>query len=172
MKGFTYAIGGLGAPAVTLYPLTLVDDITPTAYLAAIALVAFVLALGSNEWVLAGPGAAALFAEYAVALGRAEIAVDRVAPLVGIATLVVLETVDLVTVIARRPTPPREVIVGHVRHSVVVVFAGWAVSAAVMLAAQVVGGGPSVLAAPAALFGLLAIVIAVTLAARAVEGNA
>ncbi len=168
MKAFTYGIGALGALAVTLYPLTLTDVPVPTAYLVGLALLAFVLALVSNEWVLAGPGAAVLFAGYAVALANGNVAIDGLAPLVGVGALVVLETIDLITLISRRPAPPKDVVVGNVRHALVVVFAGIAVSAAVMLAARVVGGGPSALAGLAAASGLLAIVIAVVLAHRAV----
>ena len=170
MKAFTYGIGVVGALAVTLYPLTLSAEMMPTAFLAGLAFVGFLLALVSNEWVLAGPGAAVLFVEYAAALDNGDVAVDAVAPLVGVGALIVLETIDLITLIARRPSPPRAVIVGHVRHALIVVFAGTAVAAAVVLAAQVVGGGPSGLAGVAAASGLLAIVIAVVLAHRAVEG--
>lgn len=172
MKTFAYGIGVVTALAITLYPLTLSDDLVPTVYLVALALAAFLLALASNEWVLAGPGAALLIAAYAVALGDAPIVIDRAAPVVGIGALVLLETIDLVTLITRRPAPGRAVVIGHVGHAVVVVLAGAAVSAAVMLAAEVVGGGPAALAVPAALFGVLAIVIAVSLAQRAVEGDA
>ena len=171
MKAFTYAIGVVGALVVTLYPLTLSDELMPTAVLAGLAFVAFLLALVSNEWVLAGPGAAVLFVEYAAALANGNVVVDGIAPLVGIGALIVLETIDFITLIARRPSPPRTVVVGHVRHALLVVFGGAAVAAAVMLAAQVVGGGPSGLAGVAAASGLLAIVIAVALANRAVEGE-
>ena len=170
MKVFAHIVGALSALVVTLYPLTLHDELVPIVYLAGLALIGFALALLSNEWVLAGPGAAALTAEYAVALEGNTTSFDQAAPVLAIGALVVLETIDLITVITRRPAPARAVIVAHVRHVVVVILIGTAVSAAVMLAAQTAGGGPAPLAALAALCGLLAIVIAVALAYRSVEG--
>ena len=171
MKPFTYVVGGLCAVVVCLYPLTLEERIAPLVYIAGLALTAFALALISNEWVLAGPGAALLITEYAIALDGAA-RVDYAAPLLAVGVFVVLEAIDLLALITRRPAPERSVVAGHVRHVLAVIVAGAAVAAAVLLAARVVGGGPEGLAAVAAVCGLLAIVIAVSLAHRAVEGDA
>ncbi|MDQ4144530.1 MAG: hypothetical protein M3198_12445 [Actinomycetota bacterium] len=172
MKAFIYTAGALVALAVTLYPLTLNVELLPLGYLAALAFLAFALALASSEWVLAGPGTAMLVAEYAVALETADVALDRAAPVLAIGVLVLLETIDLITVVSRRPAVGREVIVAHVRHALVVTFVGAAIAGAALLAAQTVGGGPRVLVALAAASGVVAVTIAVTLAHRAVEGDA
>lgn len=170
MKTFTYVVGGLTAVVACLYPLTIEEKIVPLAYIAGLALTAFVLALVSNEWVLAGPGAALLITEYAIALDGAA-RVDYAAPLLALGAFVVLEAIDLITLITRRPAPERGVVVGHVGHMLGVTLAGAAVAGAVLLAARVIAGGPEGLAGVAAVCGLLAIVIAVSLAHRAIEGD-
>jgi hypothetical protein len=169
MRTAAHIAAFLLAGALALYPMTLVNDIYPLALLAGLAFAAFILALLSVEWVLAGPGMGILMIEYAVALSMNGAAVDRFIPVAAVAAFLLLEIIDLVSVLARTPVPEREVVANHVRHIVLTAAVGGSVTAAMLLAAEIVTGGPAPLAGVAAACGLGAMIITVVLTRRAVH---
>lgn len=171
MRTSAHIAAVLLAGALALYPLTLVAEVYPLALLAALAFAAFVLALLSVEWVLAGPGMGILIVEYAVALQAEGAPIDRLIPAAAVGAFLLLEIIDLVSVLSRSPAPETEVVINHVRHIVLTAAVGGCVAGAMVLAAEAISGGPALLAGLAATFGLGAMVITIVLARRAVEGD-
>ena len=168
MRVSAYALAALVALALALYPLTLVDELHPYLFLAALAGAAFLLSLLTRDWVLVGPGAGVLLLVYALALRDAQVSFDPLVVVLAIGALVLLETFDLIPLLGRRPSPEKEVVVAHVRHSAIAVALGWSVCVVVLVAARLVGGGPAVLAAPAAFAALGAVITTVALARRSI----
>lgn len=171
MRTATIVGAALFAVALALYPLTLVADPYPLLLLGVLATVAFALALLSAEWILAGPAMGILMGEYAIALRSAELSIDELIPAMAVAALVLMEMIDLTGLLGRHPRPEKEVVKNRVRHIVATALMAGAVSTAVLLAARVIQGGPAQLIVPAAAAGLIALVVAGTLAQRAVEGS-
>ena len=171
MKTFAYVAASLGVFALTLYPLSITDDLYPLGVLALAAAVGFALSLVTREWVLVGPALGILILEYALALQHGQVTFDRFVVAFAVGALIVPELIDLAPVLGRRPPPERAVVIDHARHVLAAAAMSVVVCAAVVIAAQSVGGGPPALAAVAAACGLVATFITVALARRAVEGN-
>ena len=166
MKKFAYVIAGLGIAALCLYPISFVDDVYPFLLLPALAAVAFALSLASNDWVLVGPGTAVLILAYAIGLRG----YDPLVPVFAVGLFLLLEAVDLVPVLRRRPAPERDVVVAHARHAVGVAALAATVCVAAVVAGRLVTGGPAPLAAVAGICALAATVIVVVLARHGVDG--
>ena len=171
MRSFAYVAAALGVFAMTLYPLSLADDVYPLSLLAVAAAVGLALSLINREWVLVGPALGILILGYAVALQDAEVTLDRFVVAFAVGTLLVAELIDVIPLLGRRPRPERAVVIDHTRHILGVTAMSLVVCAAVVVAARSVTGGPAVLAVLAAVCGLVATFIAVMLAQRAVEGD-
>ncbi len=170
MRTFAYVAASLGILALTLFPLSVTDDLYPLALLGLAAAAGLAISLVTGEWVLVGPSLGIAILEYALALQDAEVSLDRFVVAFALGALLVAELTDLIPVLGRRPAPERAVVIDHTRHAVVVVAVSLVVCGAVVVAARSIGGGPPELAAVAALCGLGATFIAVMFARRAVEG--
>lgn len=171
MRTFAYVAASLGIFALTLYPLSVTDDLYPLALLAGAAAVGLGLSLVTGDWVLVGPALGILLLEYALALQDAEVTLDRFVVAFVVGTLLIAELIDLIPVLGRRPPPARTVVTDHVRHILGGAAMSVAVCAAVVVAGRSIGGGPAALAAVAAVCGLVATGIALALAQRAIEGK-
>lgn len=169
MRVFGLVVALLVALTLCLYPLALVDDLYPFLLLPCAAAAAFLLSLLTGEWVLVGPGAGVLLFAYVMALSDSGTSLDPFAIAFAAGVLLLLDVFDLVPLLGRNPRPPRQVLVAHIRHLMLVVGLGTAVALALVAAAGLIGGGPALLAAPAAFAGLAAVVIAVAQARRSIE---
>ena len=166
MKVFGLVVAVLVALTLCVYPLALIDDLYPFLLVPAAAAAAFLLSVVTREWVLVGPGAGLLLLAYVLALGDSGTSLDPLAIVFAAGVLLLLDTLDLIPLLARRPRPGRDVIVGHVRHLTLVLGLGLGIALALVSAAELLGGGPAVLAAAAAFAGLGAVAIALVQARR------
>ena len=164
-------VASLIALALCLYPLTLVEDLYPLLLLPSGAALAFLLSLITGEWVLVGPGGGLLILAYALALGEGRISFDPFVVIVAAGLLVLLDTLDLIPLLGRRPPPKKDVVGVHTGHMALALVIGSFVTLAMVIAARVLNGGPPALALPAALASLGAVMGALVLARRSVEGR-
>lgn len=160
MRALVNTAAGLLAAAIALRPIELAGEAMPYALLGGLGVIAFALALYTREWVLSGPGAALLIAEYLIALSTVDAGIDPVAPVLAVATVVLLELVDL-SLLLSGPTPHRKVLVRHGRYLVVIIAGGGVLAATAWAGGNVITGSSIELLLGAAVGGVGALAIAV-----------
>jgi hypothetical protein len=173
MRALVTAAAGLLAAALALRPIELAGEVMPYALLGGLGIIAFALALFTQEWVLSGPGAALLIFEYLLALNTVDAGIDPVAPVLAVAGIVLLELVDL-SLLLSGPTPDKKVLVRHGRYLVVVVAGGAVLSVTAWAGGQVITGSSVPLLLGAAVGGVGALAIAVGVIRRSLaapKGN-
>ena len=160
MRALVNIAAGLLASAIALRPIELTGELMPYALLGGLGVVAFALALYTREWVLSGPGAALLIAEYLLALNTVDAGIDPAAPVLAVAGVILLELVDL-SLLLWGPTPDRKVLVRHGRYLVVVIAGGGVLAVTAWAGGQVLTGSSIPLLLVAALCGVGALALSV-----------
>jgi len=161
--------GGLLAAVLITFPVALSEFAFSTVVLAAAAGLGFMLALISGRWLFAGPAVLFFFVEYAVALVIDTNRIGLAAPAVGFALLLLLELIDLSSLLARRGPVERASLAARVRYVLLVGGSGGIVSVIGVLAAGWLNTNSYVLVIAGAACGLAAVALTVLLARRAVR---
>jgi hypothetical protein len=152
------------ASALALYPLALGGLETSLITLGVLAVLCFLLALFTVEWILSGPGLILLLAEYTIALIERRGTLDAMAVGYAVGAFLLMELTDVALTLLRSERVAPEVAGVRVRQLLVVAVVGTIASAAVLLS-----GGLALEREPLLLFGGAAagagaVVLAVALA--------
>jgi hypothetical protein len=167
VRAITAAVAGTLGLALIAYPFTVASHPGVVLPAGAAAFVFLVLCLVTARWIFAGPSLAMFVVEYGSALLVADRGVDPLSPAVGVACVVLLETIDASITAARATQVDPAVLRRRIRHVAVVLGGAAIVAVASLVAGASLAGGDPLLLVTGAACAVAALGLTVALARRA-----
>ena len=128
------------AGALALHPVVLAEPAPAVIVMGVLALVCFVLALATHEWIMSGPGLVLLLSQYAFALVSRRGELDELAPAFAVGAFLLMELMDVSLTLSRSERVFPEVVGVQARQLVIVAAGGGLVSTIVLTMGGIVAG--------------------------------